>query len=145
MEGVTSKRQDEKGGNSQCLQYQPGEGYFQALTTAQHFFDTTAHCFATTQQDVNAVAGIGTSPKPCGRCFLVTSSRYAFGAIAEWQCRQGVTQQGMIGVRPLKETARLRMRRAHSKLSMQAGLLRSLVKRGAAKASSSPPRILALL
>lgn len=42
------------------------------------------------------------------------SSRYAFGAIAEWQCRLGVSQQGMSGSRPLKDMTRLRLRRAHS-------------------------------
>lgn len=46
---------------------------------------------------------------------VLHACRYAYGAIAEWQVRQGVTRQGMIGTRTLKETAKLRMRRAHSK------------------------------
>ena len=46
---------------------------------------------------------------------LMEVCRYAFGAIAEWQCRLGVSQQGMSGSRPLKDMARLRLRRAHSK------------------------------
>ena len=47
----------------------------------------------------------------------VVMQRYAWVAISEWQCNQGVTQQGMIGSKPLKEAASVRMRRAHSEFS----------------------------